>query len=137
MPLRLEQPLGAEAGEDQVGIVDVVDDADVDVDVEPVRGLDVGGAGDVGLARRLLARAGQVDHLQVLGEEVHALEVERLEDEVEAGVVDVGCTPGVLEQRHAHDLDAVLVGADVGEAGPHRDLEHGDERRAAAARRGA
>ena len=76
MPFALEQAVGPEASEDEVRILDVVDDADVDVDVEPVRRLDVRRARDVGLARRFLAGAGEIDHLQILRELVHALEVE-------------------------------------------------------------
>src|SRR5262249_15204541 len=76
-----------------------------------------------------LARARQVQHLQVLGEEVHLLTIERLEHEVKAGLIDL-FVDAPFDQSgndwHPYHFDAVLVGMHVGDREKEEEF-HPDE----------
>ena len=128
----LEGAADAEASEDQIGVRDLVEDADVHINEEAVRGLNVGGLADGRFPRGLLPCAGEVQHLQVLGKQIHFLEIERFEHQMKAGVVHLLVHAPRSQHRHPHGLDAVLVRPHIGDAEEDQELQadhHGENRK--------
>ena len=79
---------GADGGENQVGVLDVVKHGDVHIHKKTVRGLDVRGPVFAGRRCGGLRKVGQLQHLNALGQAIHLLQSEG-QNERQAGVINL------------------------------------------------